>query len=637
MKFVKSMGSRIAAVFVSAAVAALNMPFAAFAEGGELSDDIVILYTNDIHTHIDGGLSYDVIAGIKSDLQESYANVLLVDAGDHIQGTAYGAMDKGASIIEMMNAAGYDAAALGNHEFDYGIQGCLDAIARAEFSYISCNFYHEADGVRGENVLDSCAVFDCGEEKIAFVGITTPETFSKSTPAYFQDENGDFIYGISGGADGGQLKADIQSAIDAAEESGATKVIALGHLGVDPSSAPWTSAETIAGLSGLDAFIDGHSHTAMKGEIVKDRDGNGVVLTQTGEYFNRIGIMIINAETGEISTDFIEYDEQSGTLSSELYSGTALLSAPAVKEIKDLWIEEIDRELGEVIGTAEVVFDNYDKDGSRLVRVSETNTGDFAADALYYLFDEMGLEVDAAIMNGGGIRNDAVTGDITYKTCKDIHPFGNVACLLKVSGQQILDMLEWGARYVGEAESGSFLHTSGITYKIDTSVPNTMQTGENEAWQAAPQQYRVYDVMIYSRGTDSWQPLDTAAYYNLAGYNYNLRNLGDGFTMFDGAENILDYVMEDYMVLANYVCAFEDGIVRADNSPLLAKYPSFVLDYGTVEGSGRIAIAENEQTDDGVQSPDTGDNAGAALYVALVISGAAIAAAARRAAHAAKR
>lgn len=631
------MGSRIAAVFVSAAVAALNMPFAAFAEGGELSDDIVILYTNDIHTHIDGGLSYDVIAGIKSDLQESYANVLLVDAGDHIQGTAYGAMDKGASIIEMMNAAGYDAAALGNHEFDYGIQGCLDAIARAEFSYISCNFYHEADGVRGENVLDSCAVFDCGEEKIAFVGITTPETFSKSTPAYFQDENGDFIYGISGGADGGQLKADIQSAIDAVEESGATKVIALGHLGVDPSSAPWTSAETIAGLSGLDAFIDGHSHTAMKGEIVKDRDGNGVVLTQTGEYFNRIGIMIINAETGEISTDFIEYDEQSGTLSSELYSGTALLSAPAVKEIKDLWIEEIDRELGEVIGTAEVVFDNYDKDGSRLVRVSETNTGDFAADALYYLFDEMGLEVDAAIMNGGGIRNDAVTGDITYKTCKDIHPFGNVACLLKVSGQQILDMLEWGARYVGEAESGSFLHTSGITYKIDTSVPNTMQTGENEAWQAAPQQYRVYDVMIYSRGTDSWQPLDTAAYYNLAGYNYNLRNLGDGFTMFEGAENILDYVMEDYMVLANYVCAFEDGIVRADNSPLLAKYPSFVLDYGTVEGSGRIAIAENAQTDDGAQSPDTGDNAGAALYVALIISGAAIAAAARRAAHAAKR
>lgn len=638
MKFAKSTGSRIAAFFVSAAVAAVNLPLAAFAEGGELSDDIVILYTNDVHTYIDGGLSYDVIAGIKSDLQESYENVLLVDAGDHTQGTAYGAMDKGESVIKMMNAAGYDAATLGNHEFDYGMQGCLDTIERAEFEYISCNFYHEENGVRGENVLDSYTMFDCGDEKVAFVGITTPDTFSKSTPAYFQDENGDFIYGISGGADGAQLKADIQSAINSAEESGATKIIALGHLGVDPSSAPWISEETIAGLSGLDAFIDGHSHTTMKCEIVEDKDGNGVLLTQTGEYFNRIGIMIIDAETGEISTDFIEYDEQSGTLSSELYSGTALLSAPAVKEIKDLWIEEIDRELGEVIGTAEVVFDNYDKDGNRLVRVTETNTGDFAADALYYLFDDMGLEVDAAIMNGGGIRNDAVTGDITYKTCKNINPFGNVACLLRVSGQQILDMLEWGARYVGEAENGGFLHTSGITYKIDITLPNTIQTGENEAWQAAPQQYRVYDVMIYSRSTDSWQPLDTSAYYNLAGYNYNLRNLGDGFTMFDGAENILDYVMEDYMVLANYVCAFENGVIRADNSPLLEKYPSFMLDYRTVEGSGRIEIAENIQTDDGTQSPDTGDNAGAALYIVLIISGAAIAAAAaRKAARTAKR
>lgn len=637
MKFSKST-SRIAAFFVSAAVAALNLPSAAFAEGDELSDDIVILYTNDIHTHIEGGLSYDVIAGIKSDLQESYANVLLVDAGDHTQGTAYGAMDKGASIVKMMNAAGYDVATLGNHEFDYGMQGCLDTIERAEFEYISCNFYHEENGVRGENVLDSYIMFNCGDEKIAFVGITTPETFSKSTPAYFQDENGDFIYGISGGADGAQLKADIQSAINSAEESGATKVIALGHLGVDPSSAPWTSEETIAGLSGLDAFIDGHSHTIMESEVVEDKDANSVILTQTGEYFNRIGIMIIDAETGEISTDFIEYDEQSGVLSSELYSGTALVSDPAVKEIKDLWIEEIDEQLGEVIGKAEVVFDNYGNDGNRLVRVSETNTGDFAADALYYLFDDMGLEVDAAIMNGGGIRNDAITGDITYKTCKDIHPFGNVACLLKVSGQQILDMLEWGARYVGEAESGSFLHTSGITYKIDTTLPNTIQTGENEAWQAAPQQYRVYDVMIYSRSTDSWQPLDTSAYYNLAGYNYNLRNLGDGFTMFDGAENILDYVMEDYMVLANYVSAFEDGVIRADNSPLLEKYPSFMLDYGTVEGSGRIEIAKNIQTDDGTQSPDTGDNAGAALYIVLIISGAAIAAAAaRKAVRTAKR
>ena len=179
-----------------------------------VADDIAILYTNDVHTYIDGPLSYDVIAAIKEEFAERYAGVLLVDAGDHIQGTAYGSMNDGATIIEMMNAAGYDVATLGNHEFDYGMDGCMAAIEWAAYPYVSANFYHEKNGVKGECVLEPYVTFTVGNETIAFVGITTPETFTKSTPAYFQDENGNYIYGISSGEDGSELYADVQAAIN---------------------------------------------------------------------------------------------------------------------------------------------------------------------------------------------------------------------------------------------------------------------------------------------------------------------------------------------------------------------------------------------------------------------------------------
>ncbi len=585
---------------VMALLITLSVTVPVASEGAALSDDIVILYTNDVHTYIDGPLSYDVIAALKSKLKTQYKYVLLADAGDHIQGRAYGSMDDGETIIELMNTSGYDVATLGNHEFDYGMFGCMKAIDRADFPYVSCNFYHEENGVRTQNVLDSYTTFDCGSETVAILGITTPESITKSTPAYFQDENGNYIYGIAGGNDGKDLYADVQSAIDDARSAGATKVIALGHLGDGLDSKPWTSEETIANVSGLAAFIDGHSHSTVKGKSVSDKDGNNVLLTQTGEYFNRIGMMIIDSDTGEISTDFIEcrevLDSDGETvlgyeLVSDLYTDAELIRDGNVKAIKDAWISDVDTELSTNIGSAEIILDNYDPDGKRLVRSQETNTGDFCADALYYLFDEMDMDVDIAIMNGGGIRNKAVTGDLSYKTCKDIHTFGNVACLQTVTGQQILDALEWGARFAGESENGGFLQVSGITYKIDCSVPDTIQTDDKGIWVGGPTgDYRVYDVKVYNKSTNAWDDIDLEASYNLAGYNYTLRDLGDGFSMFDGAVNVLDYVMEDYMVLSNYVAAFEDDVVKASNSPLAVKYSGFTVDYGTVDGSGRIEI-----------------------------------------------
>ena len=589
-------------------------------EAAEPQGDIAILYTNDVHTYIDKVLSYDVIAAVKAELQKQYPHVLLLDAGDAIQGTAYGSMDKGETIIKLMNAAGYDLATLGNHEFDYGMEGTMNAIEWAEYPYVSANFYHEKDGVKGETVLAPYVIFELGGEKVAVVGITTPESFTKSTPAYFQDENGSYIYGISGGEDGAALYADVQAAIDAAKAEGATKVIALGHLGDDPASQPWTSEETIANVSGLNAFIDGHSHSTVEGKAVADKDGNEVLLTQTGEYFDRIGLMVIDGETGEFTTDFIEYSEivedvldENGEavldedgekvtevvgyeLSSSLYAGAAWCSDESVAAIKDAWIAEIDTQLGAVIGNAEIALGNYDAEGNRLVRSQETVTGDFCADALYFLFDNMGLDVDVAIMNGGGVRNKTdITGELSFKTAKEIHTFGNVACLQTITGQQLLDALEWGARDAGNAECGGFLQVAGITYQVDTNWPNSVQADEKGVWVGGPTGgYRVHDVMVFNKETGEYEPLDLAASYNLAGYNYTLRDLGDGFNMFSGAVNVLDYVMEDYMVLANYIQAFENGTVGATNSPLLAKYPGMMLDYSTLAGSGRIVFAAAE-------------------------------------------
>ncbi len=565
----------------------------------EAAGGVTVLYTNDIHTYITKDLTYSKVAAYKDSLE----NVLLVDAGDHIQGTAYGSMDKGATIAQLMNAAGYDLATLGNHEFDYGMDGCMAAIEAADFPYVSCNFYHEANGVAGENVLDSYKVFEVGGVKIAFIGITTPESFTKSTPSYFQDENGNYIYGIAGGTDGEALYTAVQNAIDAASAE-ADYVIALGHLGVDESSQPWTSREVIANTTGLDAFIDGHSHTTIPMEEVTDEGGNTVILTQTGSYLDAVGQMTIAAD---------------GTITTQLLTAENLAEVTPdaeVKAIEDAWVAELDEQLGQVIGYSQVTLDNYDAEGNRLVRKQETNTGDFAADALYYLFDEMDLDVDVAVMNGGGVRNEAVTGEISYQTCKAIHTFGNVACLQTVTGQQLLDALEWGAKDVtadGSVENGGFLHVSGLRYTINTAIPSTVQQDDKGVWTGGPTgAYRVTNVEVLNNETGAYEPLDLTAQYNLAGYNYTLRDLGDGFAMFDGAVNVLDYVSEDYMVLANYVESFP-----VDEATGLPTIPAD-SQYAEVTGNGRITIVNEPMAEEPVETTGYTDVSEANWYYEAV-------------------
>lgn len=574
---------KAAGVTAAAASMAIGAPAASACWYGDKSD-VTILYTNDVHTYIDKQspkLTYAAIADLKQSYQNAGKDVLLVDAGDHVQGTAYGSMDEGASIIKLMNAAGYDVATPGNHEFDYGMDRAKAIMKEADFPYLSCNWVDLRTTLR---VLPSVKVFVRGGRRIAFVGVTTPETFTKSTPAYFMDKaQRKYIYDIQGGEDGKKLYDAVQKAIDKAKLL-ADVVIGLGHLGVDPSSSPWTSEEVIAHTSGFDAFIDGHSHTVMENKQVQDASGKAVTLTQTGSYFANVGEMTIAAD-GTITTKLIPTHEGMDAGIAAMQTG---------------WVNTVDDMLGEKIAVGDSDF--YVSDpatGKRRIRSAETNLGDFVADGIYAYFNEVEkLHCDVAIMNGGGIRADVPAGDWTFKTCKQVSPFGNVACLMSVTGKQIQDALEFAARFAGEGgkENGGFLQVAGATYEIHTDIPNTVQTDEKNVWiGSATGTPRVQNVKIYDKASGSYLPLDPGATYALAGMNYTLRNLGDGFAMFDGAELIKDYVSEDYLVMSTYAMIF-DGADAAGlphlssaNSPLAA-YPGYLLNYEQPYGAGRITI-----------------------------------------------
>ena len=580
--FIKAAGAATALTAVS-----VGAP-AAFAEETNCffgdKADVTILYTNDVHTYIDNKSpkpTYAAIAALKKSIEDTGRDVLLVDAGDHIQGTAYGSMDDGATIIELMNEAGYDLATPGNHEFDYGMARAKAVLREADFPYVSCNW---VDLRTGLNVLPSVKFFFVGGRKIAFVGVTTPETFTKSTPAYFMnDAQTKYIYDILGGEDGQKLYDAVQKAIDKAEFWGADTIIGLGHLGVDPSSSPWTSEEVIAHTHGFTAFIDGHSHTVMANKQVTDASGKAVTLTQTGSYFKNIGKMTVGAD-GTITTELID-----------TYEGLDATVAATASN----WISAVDDMLGEEIAVGDTKFYiNDPATGKRRIRSGETNLGDFVADGIYTYFNEIEeLHCDVAIMNGGGIRTDVEAGPWSFKTCKTVSPFVNVACLMSVTGQQIQDALEFGARFAGAEgkENGGFLQVAGARYTIHPMIPNTVQTNDKNVWTGSAATPRVSNVEIYDKTTGTYKPLDPNATYALAGMNYTLRNLGDGFAMFDGATLIKDYVSEDYLVMSSYAAMFggvdANGLphLASANSPL-ADYPGYLLNYEDPYGAGRIQM-----------------------------------------------
>ncbi len=508
--------------------------------------DIVILYTNDVHCAVDSGIGYAGVAALEAQYREAGADVLLVDCGDAVQGEPIGTISKGAYIVDIMNHLDYDVAAVGNHEFDYGSEQFLALAEQAEFPYVACNFrYIDTD----EPVFGGYMMLEAGGVQIAFVGIATPETITSSAPAYFQDEAGNFLYSFDQKADGSELYRSVQEAVDEARDSGADYVVALSHLGVAAENPAFNSTAMIANTTGIDVVLDGHSHTVMAGEQIENAAGDQILLSQTGTKFETVGVLRI-AQDGSISTEL-------------------LTEVPEKDAETEAYIQQIqaafDDEMQKVVAKSSVDLTILDvKTGERRVRNGETNVANLCTDA-YRLM----TGADVAITNGGGVRDNIAAGDITYEDILKVHPFGNAICVVEVTGQQILDALEFGARLY-PAENGDFLQVSGMTYVIDADVPSHAIADENGLFVGVEGEYRVKNVMVGDT------PLDLQKTYTLASHDYFLKKAGGGFTMLMNGTMLQDSIMLDNQILISYITEYLHGEVGSE--------------YADPYGEGRITI-----------------------------------------------
>lgn len=518
----------------------------ASAETAPEERDLIILFTSDVHCGIDQGWGYAGLYTVKENLSKNY-NVLLVDDGDSIQGEPIGTMTKGEAIIDIMNVMGYDVAIPGNHEFDYGVDRFLELERKAKFPYISCNFNKE-----GELLFEPWLMKEIGGMKIAFVGVTTPDTLRSSTPKYFMDENGNFIYGFMQDADGTAIYNAVQQSVDAARAEGADYVIVMGHMGNETECAPWMYSDVISHCSGIDAFLDGHSHDTDK-VVMKDKDGKDVLRAACGTKLAEIGVLHITRD---------------GEIDSELYTWDSSASLPTLLGIENLASEavyegaaELNKKLAEVVAASTVELITHDPeitsdDGKpvRVIRRAETNLGDLCADA--YL-DQSGADI--AYVNGGGIRTSINKGDITLNDILKVHPFGNNLTVIEVTGQQVLDSLEWSVHAL-PGEFGGFNQVAGLTFEYDSSIPSPCVSDETNVMFDhidETMERRVRNVKV------GGEDLDPAKTYTLASVDYQLLNNGDGYTMYDGAKVVQNAVKLDNQVLIDYITGTLGGSVGA--------------------------------------------------------------------------
>ena len=584
-----------------------GMPVTAFGA----DQDIVVLYTNDVHCGVDDNIGYAGLALYKKQMQQQTPYVTLVDAGDAIQGAPIGTLSEGGYLIDIMNYVGYDVAVPGNHEFDYGMARFLDLAGRLNCGYYACNFM---DKVTGTTVFAPYKMMTYGDTKIAYVGVSTPESFTKSTPAYFQDSAGNYIYSFCEDESGQGLYNQIQASVDAARNEGAGYVILVGHLGETGVTDRWSSVNIIKNTTGIDVCIDGHSHETTPSMTVKSRDGRDVIITQTGTKLNNIGKLTIRTD-GTIVSELVSEVPAMGTAREYVVQKNDSLSRIAKRELGsyDRWIDIYNNNLDKirdanvlkpgmrllipgsslinedgramdyntdrfikgiqdqynetlkvVLGTTPYLLTvNDPADGKRRIRSGETNLGDLTADAYRV---QLGAEIGRSY--GGCIRTDIKPGNITYNDTLAVFPFGNMGCVIEATGQKIKDALEMASRDYPE-ECGGFLQVSGLTYTIDTSVKSSVRLDDKGNFISVDGPYRVKDIMV------NGGPIDLNRTYTVASHNYMLKSGGDGMTMFSGCNVIKDDVMVDVDVLSSYIRSL-GGAVTAD--------------YADPLGQGRIQI-----------------------------------------------
>ncbi len=528
-------------------------------EDGKLNHDLYVLYTSDVHCGIDQGLGYAGLEGIKESLQHDGNHVLLVDDGDAIQGEPIGTMTKGDSIIDLMNDLEYDVAIPGNHEFDYGVDQFLALTKKANFPYLSCNFAKD-----DKLIFDPYLIKEIDGIKIGFVGCTTPESLTKSTPTYFQDEKGNYIYSFKQDSTGEKLYQAVQNAVDDCRKDGADYVFLLAHLGNDETSKPWTYADVVSHTSGIDVVLDGHSHDTDQVTML-NKDGKNVIRSACGTKMANVGWVKLSADNQEFSNGLISYQSKIGSAPKLLSFHNKLSDAV------DKANASLDSTLNEVVAHSDVALTiedptETDKEGNpiRLIRRQETNLGDFCADAYR---DQSGADI--AFVNGGGIRANIPAGDITLGQILSVHPWGNSLMVVEVSGQQVLDALEWASRGVPD-ECGGFLQVSGLTYEIDSSIDSTVTMDENKMFTGVGKHRRVKNVLVDGK------PIDPKKTYTLASHNYMLLDAGDGFSLFKGCKVVQEPGKLDNQVLIDYIRDTLKGTVGKE--------------YSNPYGEGRIVV-----------------------------------------------
>ncbi len=508
-----------------------------FAEGAKEAlanqKDIVILYTNDVHNAIDKNIGYAGLASYKKAMEKDNY-VALVDAGDAIQGDVIGTVSRGEYLVDIMNEVGYDYCVFGNHEFDYGLDRLAELVKKAKAQYLSSTVTYTGNATNLLADAKPYVIVEYGYMKVAYIGVSTPESLTKSTPKYFM-ENNEFVYHFASGT---ELYDTVQGYVDEVRQKGADIVIVISHLGIEEGSEPNRAYDLIANTDGIDAVIDGHSHSTVPCELVDNKIGGKVVYTQTGTKLEHIGKLTITP-TGAITAELVETTEKDPQ--TEAY----------IESIKS----EYEAAVNAVVAHTDVELSVTDENGVRMVRNRETAIGDLCADAYRAISG-----ADIAFVNGGGIRATIKKGDITTADMIAVHPYGNMLCMCYATGQEILDALELGSMNTqaissqdGKAvgESGGFLQVSGLKYTIDTSIPSSVVRDSDGLFVEVAGERRVKDVYVLKNG--EWVALDPNATYTLACHNYKLQDMGDGYTMFVDNTYILDKVMLDNQVIINYI------------------------------------------------------------------------------------
>ena len=548
------------------------------------TDTIVIVYENDVHCAVEG---YSKLAAMKNELSETYTNVGVVSVGDFVQGGTLGAVSKGEYIVNLMNKVGYDAIALGNHEFDYQLPRLNELNAMSNTKFISCNFQKIGED---KSYFEPYTIVSYGNVDVAYIAITTPETINSSSPAQFKNDKGELIYTFNES----KLYDIVQTNINAAETAGADYVIALSHIGYDESGNLADITDVIENTDGFDVVLDAHSHSVIEEKVIKDKSGDDVLLTSTGTKFEYIGKLTI--KNGAFDTELVEV---------ESYTKTDPVVDAYITEINENYAQLGNRKIGE----SKVEFITHDKDGNRLVRNAETNLGNFCSDALRVM-----TGADMSFVNGGGLRAPMESGDITFNDIFSVFPFNNQIVTAEISGQILIDFLEMAVMNYPE-EDGSFPHMSGVTFSVNKSIPTSVKVDANGFFEKVDGAYRVYNVKVLDKTSGEYKALDPNGKYVLAGFNYFLLDFGGGMTMFKDAKILDAEGTLDVELLENYIVEHLGGVIGEEYAEVK---PNISFTDGVITETPDNN-ENNEQEDKEPSSPQTGDNSYIVVWVLLAV------------------